>query len=102
MRMDPPRPPATSPEYVADEVRAAIASGAVADARMCGLVWLLKYAHVGSPRPMTRLYPERRERRAACGDLRRLRPSFWDVLPRESAHAAWVILDTVEPHGMGV
>ncbi len=97
VRMDPPRAQATTPEYVADEVRAAIASGAVADARMSALIWLLKYAHIGSPRPMTRLYPDRRERRTAFGGLRRLRPPLFDVLPPEDARAAWAVLEVVRP-----
>ena len=95
----PPDPPTTSPEEVADQVRATIARRAVADARMAALIWLLKYVSVGTPRPMARLYPERRQRRAAKRALSRLRPRFSEVLPLEAARAAYAVLEEVEPRG---
>ena len=103
VRMDPPRAQATTPEYVAEEVRAAIASGAVADARMSALIWLLNSAAHGSPAtddPPLSGSAEAAD--GAFGGLRRLRPSFWDVLPLESAHAAWLILYAVKPSGLGI
>ena len=97
--MQPPNSLTTSPEEVADQVRAAIACGAVADARMAALIWLLKYVSVGTPRPMARLYPERRQRWAARRALGRLRPRFSEVLPIEAAHAAYEVLGEIEPRG---